>query len=212
MLRLDEYLDCEHMNCADVSIDSFVIPPIEIDPDRIKILMISEAPPEDLHDYYYSEGNPFYIQTTIQAFNDAGILVTGINDIVDLGIYVTTAVKCGKTDYTIATNTIKECSYILEKEISYFPNVEIYMLMGDVAIRAMNYIWKRQTGKRVVPPGSTYKIRKEALYIDDIRVFPSYLQTGGNYLIEKSKRTMIAEDLREALAIVKSKAGQDGLL
>jgi len=35
------------------------------------------------------------------------------------------------------------------------------------------------------------------------RVFPSYLQTGGNYLIEQSKRAMIAEDLREALGIAR---------
>jgi len=34
------------------------------------------------------------------------------------------------------------------------------------------------------------------------RVFPTYLQTGGNYLIEKSKRVMIAEDLKEAFEII----------
>ena len=165
--------------------------------------MVSEAPPENLSDYYYSEGNPFYIQTTIQAFNDAGIVVSSIDEIIDLGIYITTAVKCEKTKYSIDTNTIEKCSYILEKEISYFNNVKVYMLMGDVAIRAMNYMWKRQTGKKVIPSGSKYKIRKEKFYIDGKRVFPSYLQTGGNYLIEKSKRVMIAEDLKEAFGIIK---------
>lgn len=203
MVKLNECLACEHKSCADINIGSFVIPYREIDPDKIKVVMISEAPPEDLNEYYYSEGNPFYAQTTIQAFNDAGIAVSSIDDIIAMGVYITTAVKCGKTKYSIDTNTIKECSHILEKEVSYFSNVKIYMLMGDVAIKAMNYIWKRQTGKKVIPSGSTYKIRKEKFYIDGQRFFPSYLQTGGNYLIEKSKRVMIAEDLKEAFEIIK---------
>ena len=203
MIKLSECLACDNKSCADINIGSFVIPFREIDPDRIKIIMVSEASPEDLSDYYYSEGNPSYVQTTIQAFNDAGIVISSIDDIIDLGIYITTAVKCGKTKYSIDTNTIKECSYILEKEISYYNNVKVYMLMGDVAIKAMNYIWKRQTGKKVIPSGSTYKIRKEKFYIDGKRVFPSYLQTGGNYLIEKSKRFMIAEDLKEAFKMIK---------
>ncbi len=203
MIKLNECLACEHKSCADINIRNFVIPYREIDPDRIKVIMVSEAPPEDLSDYYYSKGNPAYVQTTLQAFNDAGIVVSNIDDIIDLGIYITTAVKCGKIKYSIGTNTIKECTYILEKEISYFNNIKIYMLMGDVAIKAMNYIWKRQTGKKVIPSGSTYKIRKEKFYIGDKRVFPTYLQTGGNYLIEKSKRVMIAEDLKEAFEIIK---------
>jgi hypothetical protein len=32
-----------------------------------------------------------------------------------------------------------------------------------------------------------------------VRVFPTYLQTGKSYLIEKSKRKMIAEDIKTAL-------------
>jgi hypothetical protein len=49
--------------------------------------------------------------------------------------------------------------------------------------------------------GSTSRIRKGRFYYRDTRAFSSYLQTGGNYLIEKSKRVMIADDLREALEI-----------
>lgn len=202
MIKPDECLACENKICTDVNIGNFIIPFREIDPDKIKAILVSEAPPEDLSDYYYSKGNPSYMQTTIQTFNDAGIKVSSIDDIIDFGIYITTAIKCGKTKYSIGTNTIKECSYILEREISYFKNIKVYMLMGDVAIKAMNYIWKRQTGKKVIPSGSTYKIRKEKFYIDNKRVFPSYLQTGGNYLIEKSKRVMIAEDLKEAFEII----------
>lgn len=74
--------------------------------------------------------------------------------------------------------------------------------MGDVAIKSMNSIWKKQTGKPVIPAGSTYKLRKQPYYFNEKRVFPSYLQTGKNYLIEKSKRKMIAEDIRAALDLI----------
>lgn len=38
---------------------------------------------------------------------------------------------------------IKTCSYLLEKELALFPNVKVYMLMGDVAIKAFNNISRR---------------------------------------------------------------------
>jgi uracil-DNA glycosylase len=76
------------------------------------------------------------------------------------------------------------------------------MLMGDVAIKAFNEVARRRTGKRVIPAGSTYKIRNTPYYYGDIIVFPSYLQAGPSFFIEKSKRRMIAEDIREALKIL----------
>ena len=39
-----------------------------------------------------------------------------------------------------------------------FPNVKLFLLMGDVAIKAMNYIAQRAGEGRVIPAGSTYKI------------------------------------------------------
>jgi uracil-DNA glycosylase len=71
--------------------------------------------------------------------------------------------------------------------------------MGGTAIKALNCIAKRKTGKRIIPTGSTYKIRKNKYFYNQLRVFPSYLQTGKSYLIEKSKRKMIAEDIKTAL-------------
>jgi len=63
----------------------------------------------------------------------------------------------------------------------------------------MNDVWKKRTGQRVIPAGSTYKIRGQAYSFDSKRVFPSYTPAGKNFLIEKSKRRMVAEDIREAL-------------
>ena len=80
-----------------------------------------------------------------------------------------------------------------------FSNVRAILLMGDTAIKAMNYMTKRNIGKRVIPSGSTYKIRRDKYFYKQVRVFPSYLQTGKGYLIEKTKRKMIAEDIKAAL-------------
>jgi hypothetical protein len=74
--------------------------------------------------------------------------------------------------------------------------------MGDVAIRAVNEIGRRKTGVRVIPAGSTYRLRGPEYTLDGVQVLPSYLQTGKSYLIEKSKQRMIAEDLRTALQLI----------
>ena len=128
--------------------------------------------------------------------------MTSFEEILDLGIYLTSAVKCGKTGSGIKAGTIKECSLILEKEIGLFPNVKAILLMGDVAIKAINYVAKRNGDPRVIPAGSTYKIRGGEFYFRDMRAFPSYLQVGPSFGIEKSKRKMIIEDIAVCLAII----------
>jgi uracil-DNA glycosylase len=183
--------------------ECYIIPDVDVKPEGISIVMISEAAPADPGDYYYAEGEPLFQQTTVQAFNDAGVDVSSIQDILDLGVYLTTAVKCGKTGYGIEASTIKECSFLLEKELALFPNVQVLMLMGDVAIKAINYIAKRVGEERVIPAGSTYKIRGQEYSFQGKRVFPSYLQAGPSFFIEKSKRRMIAEDIAAALSLVK---------
>ncbi|PAV14286.1 uracil-DNA glycosylase [Methanosarcina spelaei] len=197
-----DYIECKEFHCSEVNKSGYLVPALDIDAKKIKVIMISEAPPENPKDYFYAPGEPFYLKTTLQAFRDAGMSVNSIQQILDLGFYLTTAIKCPKTQYGVSAATIKKCSLILEKELLLFPNIEVYMLMGDVAIKAFNYISKSQTGKNTIPTGSTYKIRKSEFYYQGRRVFPSYVQTGQNYLIEKSKREMIAEDLAEAIKLI----------
>jgi len=110
-------------------------------------------------------------------------------------------VKCGKTSYGIQTETIRECSLLLEKELALFPGLKAILLMGDVAIRAFNYIALRLEGKRTIPAGSTYRIRAQRCFFRGIRVFPSYLQAGPSFFIEKSKQRMIAEDIAAAIGL-----------
>jgi uracil-DNA glycosylase len=92
-----------------------------------------------------------------------------------------------------------------------FPNVAAFLLMGDVAIQAVNAIAKRAGEPRVIPAGPTYKIRGQTAHpylFRGARAFPSYLQAGPSFFIEKSKRRMIAEDIAAALRLGRSPAGQ----
>ena len=202
-MKVSDCIACIEFPCADVHHERHLIPSIEIEPARVSMVMISEAAPADTADYFYAQGNPLFEQTTVQAFNDAGAGVSSIQEILDLGVYLTTAVKCGKTGYGIKAGTIRECSCLLEKEVDLFPEVKVFMLMGDVAIKAVNYIAKRKGQERVIPAGSTYKIRGQEYYFQGRRAFPSYLQAGPSFFIEKSKRRMIAEDIRAALSLLK---------
>jgi len=199
---ISECIGCDAFPCIDVRHDRYVLPEIDIDPTSITMLMISEAAPQDAADYFYAGRESLFQQTTLLAFHDAGVDAESIQDLIEMGVFFTTAVKCGKTGYGIKAATIKECSLILEQEIALFPNVKVFMLMGDVAIKALNYIAKREGEPRVIPAGATYKIRDASYYYRDKRVFPSYLQAGPSFFIEKSKRRMIAVDINAALHLM----------
>ena len=201
-MQANQCVGCKSFPCTDVRHECYIVPGIDVKPEAISIVMISEAAPANLADYYYAGGDALFAQTTVQAFKDAGANVSSMLDIVGLGVYLTTAVKCGKTGYGIQASTIAECSLILEKELALFPNVQAFMLMGDVAIKAINDIARRAGQARVIPAGSTYKTRGQEYFWRGKRAFPSYLQAGPSFFIEKSKRAMIAQDIAAALKIV----------
>jgi uracil-DNA glycosylase len=200
-MKIGERIGCSTFPCTDIDKKAYILPPADLDPEKISVLMVTEAPPNDLTDYFYAPGGPFYLQTVLQAFRDAGANVNSMRDILDLGVYITTAVKCGKTGYAVSPDAMKNCAGLLEAEMAVFPNVRVFMLMGDVTIKMANGIWKKRAGGRVIPAGSTYKIRGQPYFFDGKRVLPSYTPAGRNFLIEKSKRRMVAEDIREALRL-----------
>jgi uracil-DNA glycosylase len=203
-MRINQTVACHDFPCLDVNHAGYVVPGLDLDPGAVSMVMISEAAPQDPADYYYASGEPLFEQTTVLAFQDAGAGVSSIQDILSLGVYLTTAVKCGKTGYGIKAVTIKACSRLLEQELAQFPNVRVYMLMGDVAIKSLNYLAARAGEPRVIPAGATYKIRGQDYRFRGKRAFPSYLQAGPSFFIEKSKRRMIAEDLAAALSLIGS--------
>lgn len=198
-------MECKINNCYGVEKSGFQTPSWKVNYDNVKIIMISEAPPMDSKDYF-SDNQTDYMKTTIQAFNDAGLEVKGLQDILAMGFQITTAIKCPKIAYNVPNSTIKSCCELLERELKLYSNAKVYMLMGDVAISAINNIARKQSGKRAIPNGSTYKIRDGEYMLGNIRVLPSYLQTGKNYLIEKSKRSMIADDIYRAWEYISLKA------
>ena len=190
-------ISCD-FECKDVEIIKY-IQNINFNPDNIKMILISEALTSDIKNYFDGPNIPQFIQTTNIAYNDAGFVFKNYTEYLNYGIYLTTALKCQKKDYLVSSETIKNCSFVLENELNKFKNIKVIMLMGDFAIKSVNYIWKRKFSKKIIPEGSTYKIRKGIYEDQGIRFFPSYTQTGDSFNIEKTKHKMISEDIKLAM-------------
>lgn len=182
--------------------DGIYLNDVEIDPLTIQAVMINEVVPSDPLQDFYGAPDADYLKTTIPLFQKAGADVSSIQDILQTGIYITNAVKTPKTEYAIDKSSMENSLPYLETELSFFPNVKVIMLMGDVAKKAFNMIAKKATGKNAIPAVSTYKLRSSEIYYEDIRVIPSYIMTGGNILIEKSKVTMAAGDIATMFKII----------
>ena len=185
----------------DLTAESLQFPDCELDPESIKVIMISEVPPKNPEDGFYSKASESdYMKSTLGLFNAAGVQINNMQNILSMGIYITTAVKSPKTEYTVDPGVIKAHLPILKTELSLFPNLRVIMLMGDVAKKAFNMIAKTGTKRNVIPSDATGRIRHNEYYWDGIRVFPSYIMTGKNLLIEKFKRDCIADDIRRMMA------------
>ncbi len=189
--------------CTDVR-KRMIFPQPDLDPRNIRIVMISECPPANRSDYFYESSSGAFFQTTRTAFRDAGAAIETYEDLTGMGIYLTTAIKCGKSGYLVSAKTIKECALrFLKPELEQFPDIGMILCMGDFAIKAVNYVYKEKYGRSPIPAGSTYKIRKQEHIQNGIRFLPSYTHTGDSFNIEKVKRQMIAEDIRTALSYLK---------
>ena len=179
------------------------VPDAVIETDDIRIVMISEVVPQNPADYFYSRHpDPAFLQTTLPILNAAGLDVRGMEDILRHGIYITTAVKTPKEGYTIPTEVISSQLPLLEQELEWFGSAKAILLMGDVAKKAFNMIVKKKTKKNLIPSQPTYRIRDNEYRYGHARVFPSYIITGGNLLIEKGKVEMIRQDVAAALSLL----------
>jgi uracil-DNA glycosylase len=201
-MKINAQVNCPDRPCTDVRTAGHWLPAVDLDPEGVRMVLIAEAPPQDPSQGFYELGDALFARTTLLAFSDAGLAVASVQELLERGIYLTTAVKCPKTAYGIATATVQHCSHLLEQELALFPNIQVYLLMGDVAIKAINAIARRQGHGRIIPAGSTYKIRSGEFFYHGRRVFPSYLQAGPAFFIEKTKRQAIAEDIAAALSLV----------
>ena len=185
----------EELQKLNVEGEKFQFNHVEVNPKMIQAVMINEIVPADPEADFYGGTEAAYLSTTIPLFQKAGIQVKTIRNILDRGIYITNAVKMPKTEYTVAKESIEKSLPYLERELALFPNVKVIMLMGDVAKKAFNMISKKETRKNAVPSISTYKLRSSKIFYKGIRIIPSYIMTGQDMLIEKSKFEMAAEDI-----------------
>lgn len=176
---------------------------VNIEPETIQTIMINEVVPSCPEEDFYGKPDSAYMSTTIPLFRKAGIEVNSIQDILDHGIYITNAVKTPKSEYAVSKESIEDSLPYLEKELALFPNVKVIMLMGDVAKKAFNMICKKATKKNAVPSISTYKLRNTEIFYNGIRIMPSYIMTGQNILIEKSKFEMASKDIETMYRLIK---------
>lgn len=180
---------------------------INLNPEKIRTIMVNEVVPANPADDFYGCPEAYYLTTTIPLFQKAGIPVSSIGEISDMGIYITNAVKIPKTSSAIEKDKLERSLPFLEKELSLFPNVKVIMLMGDVARKSFNMIAKKNSGKNAIPAVSTYKLRNSELFYRDIRIMPSYIMIGQNLLIEKSKFEMAAEDIAVMCGLISDAFG-----
>lgn len=176
---------------------------VNIEPETIWTIMINEVVPSSPEEDFYGKPDSAYMSTTIPLFRKAGIEVNLIQDILDHGIYITNAVKTPKSEYAVSKESIEDSLPYLEKELALFPNAKVIMLMGDVAKKAFNMICKKATKKNAVPSISTYKLRNTEIFYNGIRIMSSYIMTGQNILIEKSKFEMASKDIETMYRLIK---------
>ena len=179
------------------------LPDIEVAVQDIRVLMISECPAPDACDDFYSL-NPdgAYAHSTRMLFAGADWEIASMQALLDDGIYVTTAVKTPKSGYAVDAQVLRSHLPLLEAELAAFSNLRAVMLMGDVAIKGFNLIYRKEHKKNLIPAQSTCRIRGNTYLWGDVRVFPFYIMTGKNLLIEKSKPEMIAQDIRAMRALL----------
>ena len=172
------------------------------DPETIRAVMISEVVPKDPDQDFDAGPDADYAKSAVALFRQAGVDVSSVSELLARGIYLTNAVKVPKTGYAVELSAIEHSLPLLEEELALFPNVQVIMLMGDVAKKSFNMIAKKAAGKNCIPSGATYKLRAGEFYFGNVRVIPSYIMTGGNLLIERSKTQMITEDIKKMMEII----------
>lgn len=189
-----------------ILVDSMQFPDCDIDPEYIKVVMVNEVVPKNPDDWFYSEAcDPENRRNALGLFEGAGVPVKSIRDILDLGIYITAALKTPKESSAADPEAIKTQLPLLEAELALFPNLKVIMLMGDVAIKMVNMIAKAKTKKNACMPGAPGRRqhwKNTEFYWSGIRIYPSYIMTGKNLLIEPFKRDTIMEDIRRMMKLI----------
>lgn len=198
-MRVCDTVRCGGFPCADVGRAAYAVPSVDVDPASVRVILVSEAAAASAVDGYEGWAEGLFAKTTLIAFRAAGFDVASLDEVRARGVHLTSAVKCAKVGTGLAPSTVRECSRLLERELALFPQATTLRLLGDVAIRALNEIARRNGEPRPIPAIPTYKIRGGEFHFRGLRVFPSYLQAGQSFFIERGKQGVIAQDIRAAM-------------
>ena len=172
---------------------------VEVISENIHTVFVNETVPIHLQDDFYGDEYGEYATSIHYLFQDTPLANLTPKQLLKQGIYITNVLKNPKTQSQISTEDLRLYASVLQEELSWFVNCQHLFLMGDVAIRAYTIINRMQGKKRIIPAGSTYKLRKQPFWDGEMRIVPSYIMTGKNLQIEKSKVTMIREDINSVL-------------
>jgi hypothetical protein len=198
-MRPSDHIHCPDFPCSDVQHENFSVPGINLQPDQVRIVMICEAAPADRGDDFYATPAGLFAQTTVKAFNFAGVQAASIQDLLAEGIYCTSAVKCSKVGERLKKKTVQRCSRLLERELALFPNVKAYLLMGDTALNAFKALLERAGEGEIIPDQAIFHLRGQKLTFQGKRIQPTYLHTMQSFFTEKVKQAAVRDDIRRAL-------------
>ena len=59
-------IECKEFPCSDINKNGYLVPALDLDPEKVKVVMISESPPENPEDYFYAPGEPFYLKRQLR--------------------------------------------------------------------------------------------------------------------------------------------------
>lgn len=167
-----------------------------LDCKAVRLLLLTDGyPPDPHHHYIFSDPNTLAWQNTRGVLSALGVEAASFQQLLDRGILIVPSLD-SVVPPKVMPPQIASAGDRLEALLGLLPNLAAIGLMGDVAIAAFNHMHKRLTGTRLIPAGSTYRLRCQDYFWGVVQVFPSYLYTGKSYVIERSKRKMIAEDMQ----------------
>jgi len=179
------------------------LPEISISPKLIRGVMINDIVPENDTDDFYASVNGGYFKSIATIFEKVNYPFGSMEELLDQGVYITSAVKVKKAGKPLSDETIRAHSELLEKELTLFPNLEVVILNGDIAIQAFNEITKRNTGKSLIPEGEEKVIKDSSYTYGGLTVMPSY------HLIDRHKEKnseaieQIAKDINTMFSVIK---------
>lgn len=167
-----------------------------LDCGAVRLLLLTDGYPPDPHEHYtFSDANTLAWQNTQEVLAALGVQAASFGEVLERGILIVPSLD-GVAPPKVTPAQIASAGDRLETLLGLLPNLAAVGLMGDVAIATFNHMHKRLTGTRLIPAGSTYKLRRKDYFWGNVQVFPSYLYTGKSYVIERSKRMMIADDMQ----------------